>query len=172
MPSAHYQPLELRADDNDEDDLLEEGLLEHCTIETDVQPNGRIRYHPQPVDELRSIGGMTAPRFSRAASSGMRRFLFVTLILLPICFLIYFVISPQSQDSEDADGDVDPHNGIGKRRHITLSLKMTRLTTAYYHPFQATITSKRTHGSIRKPKSPFSILHLCIRIQHFINIAK
>ncbi|XP_023177576.2 galactosylgalactosylxylosylprotein 3-beta-glucuronosyltransferase S isoform X2 [Drosophila hydei] len=26
---------------------------------------------------------------------------------------------------------------------------MTRLTTAYYHPFQATITSKRTHGSIR-----------------------
>ncbi|TDG46761.1 hypothetical protein AWZ03_006808 [Drosophila navojoa] len=168
MPSAHYQPLVPRADhDQDHEHGHNNDDDERWTIETDVQSqsNGRIRYHPQLAEELPSMGGgMAASRYGRAGNSGYRRFVYIMLILLPACFLIYFVIGPQSQDSEDADGDIDPHNGIGKRRHIKLSLTTTRLTTAHYHPFHATIiASKSTHGSIRSMMGHAlnESLHIC-----------
>ncbi|EDW57849.1 galactosylgalactosylxylosylprotein 3-beta-glucuronosyltransferase S isoform X2 [Drosophila virilis] len=121
MPSAYYQPLEPQAsDDNDERWAIEDD---------DEQSSGRTerssqyqhlhtRCYPQQLlatgDQLPSMG--MAPRLRGAGTCRRSYCIMLLLIVVGVCFVGYFFVSPQSagrgdDGAEDANGIYEPHNG-------------------------------------------------------------
>ncbi|XP_064556909.1 galactosylgalactosylxylosylprotein 3-beta-glucuronosyltransferase S isoform X2 [Drosophila montana] len=121
MPSAYYQPLEPQAsDDNDERWAIEDDDEQSCGQggRSSQYQHQHTRCYPQLLatgDQLPSMG--MAPRLRSAWSCRRSYSIMLLLIVICVCFVGYFFVSPQSSGqgndggAEDANGIYEPHNG-------------------------------------------------------------